>query len=124
MGGRHSVDLQGFFLPASRAQMHAGQRVGGENSPSLRFFLPVSRAHMHAGQRVGGENSQSLRVDQRMEIQVSNWLSLVEKINTHSVQKKQIILGFKIYSKKQVILSYLESTCACKNQLLSNIGNK
>jgi len=38
-------------------------------------------------------------------------------------QKKYIILGFKFYPKKQVILSYLESTCACKNQLVPNMGN-
>ena len=38
--------------------------------------------------------------------------------------KKQVILGFKICPKKQVILPYLESACACKNQLVPNMGNK
>ena len=38
--------------------------------------------------------------------------------------KKQVILGFKIYPKKQVTLPYLENACAYKNQLLPNMGNK
>ena len=38
--------------------------------------------------------------------------------------KKQVILGFKICPRKQVILPYLESVCACKNQLLPIMGNK
>ena len=38
--------------------------------------------------------------------------------------KKQITLGFKNCSKKQVILPYLESACACKNQLVPNMDNK
>ena len=37
--------------------------------------------------------------------------------------KKQVILGFKICPKKQVILPYLESACACKNQLVPNMDN-
>ena len=32
-------------------------------------------------------------------------------------------LGFKICPKKQITLLYLESTCACKNQLVPNIDN-
>ena len=36
--------------------------------------------------------------------------------------KKLVILGFKIYPKKQVILPYLESACARKNQLVLNMG--
>jgi hypothetical protein len=38
--------------------------------------------------------------------------------------KKQVILRFKICPKKQVTLPYLESACACTNQLLPSIGNK
>ena len=38
--------------------------------------------------------------------------------------KKQVILGFKNCPKKQVILSYLESACACKNQLVLNMDSK
>jgi len=38
--------------------------------------------------------------------------------------KKQVTLGFKICSKKQFILPYLESACACKNQLVPNMDNK
>ena len=38
--------------------------------------------------------------------------------------KKQVTLGFKICPKKQVILPYLESACACKNQLVPNMDNK
>jgi hypothetical protein len=45
--------------------------------------------------------------------------------NLYSLRpKKQVILGFKICPKKQVILPYLESACACKNQLVPNMGNK
>ena len=35
-----------------------------------------------------------------------------------------VILGFKTCPKKQVTLPYLESACACKNQLVTNICNK
>ena len=40
--------------------------------------------------------------------------------------KKQVTLGFEICPKKQVILLYLESACACKNQfyLLVNLSYK
>jgi len=38
--------------------------------------------------------------------------------------KKQVILGFKICPKKQVIFLYLESAYACKNQLVPNKDNK
>jgi len=38
--------------------------------------------------------------------------------------KIQVILGFKIWPKKQVILPCLESACACKNQLVPNMVNK
>jgi len=38
--------------------------------------------------------------------------------------KKQVILDFKICPKKQVILPYLESTYACKDQLVLNMESK
>ena len=38
--------------------------------------------------------------------------------------KIQVILGSKNCPKKQVTLPYLESVCACKNQLLPSTGNK
>jgi len=34
-----------------------------------------------------------------------------------------VILGFKICPQKQVTLLYLESACACKNQLVPNMDN-
>jgi len=42
-------------------------------------------------------------------------------IYTLSVQKK-IILGFKTYPEKQIILPYLQSICACKNKLVQNMN--
>ena len=45
-------------------------------------------------------------------------------MHTPSVPKKLVILEFKICPKKQVILPYLESACACKNQLVPNMDNK
>ena len=48
----------------------------------------------------------------------------VNLLSTPSVLKKQFILGFQNCRKKHVILPYLESACACKNQLLPNMGNK
>ena len=48
-----------------------------------------------------------------------------EKAQPYSLRPKiLVILGFKICPKKQVTLLYLESTCACKNQLVPNMGNK
>ena len=39
-----------------------------------------------------------------------------EKAQPYSLRPKiLVILGFKIYPKKQVTLLYLESACACKN---------
>ena len=44
---------------------------------------------------------------------------------TYSLRpKNHVTPGFKIYPKKQIILPYLESACACKNQLMLNMGNK
>ena len=43
-------------------------------------------------------------------------------LNTPSVPRKQVILGLKICPRKQVILLYIESAFACKNQLLPNMG--
>ena len=40
------------------------------------------------------------------------------------IPKKKVILGLKICPRKQVILLNIESACACKNQLLPNMGNK
>ena len=37
--------------------------------------------------------------------------------------EKQVTLAFKICPKKQVILPYLESASACKNQLVLNMDN-
>ena len=39
-------------------------------------------------------------------------------------QKKQVTLEFKNCLKKQIILPYLESVCACKNQLVPNMDSK
>jgi len=50
--------------------------------------------------------------------------AFLSEMITLSVPKKQVILEFKICPKKQVILPYLESACACKNQLVPNMGNK
>ena len=38
--------------------------------------------------------------------------------------KKTVILEFKLFQKKQIILFYLENTCARKNQLVLNMDNK
>jgi len=38
--------------------------------------------------------------------------------------KKQVILGFKFCPKKHIILPYLESAYACKNQSAPNKDNK
>ena len=35
-----------------------------------------------------------------------------------------VILAFKFYPKKHIILLYLESACTCKNQLVPNMDNK
>jgi len=44
--------------------------------------------------------------------------------NIYSLRPKiLVILGFKICPKKQVTLPYLESACACKNQLVPNMDN-
>ena len=50
--------------------------------------------------------------------------AFLSEMITLSVPKKQVILEFKNCPKKQVILPYLESACACKNQLVPNMGNK
>jgi len=39
-------------------------------------------------------------------------------------KKKQVTLEFKNCLNKQVILPYLESVCACKNQLVPNMDSK
>jgi hypothetical protein len=46
------------------------------------------------------------------------------RLRTPSVPKKQVTLEFKNCLKKQVILPYLESACACKNQLVPNMDSK
>jgi len=56
-------------------------------------------------------------------IQVLQWCGFCS-ICTPSVPKKQVILGFKICPRKQVMLPSFESACACKNQLVPNMGNK
>ena len=55
-------------------------------------------------------------------IQVLQWCGFCS-ICTPSVPKKQVILGFKICPRKQVILLYLESACTCKNHLLPNMDS-
>ena len=39
-------------------------------------------------------------------------------------KKKTVILEFKLFQKKQIILFYLENACARKNQLVLNMDNK
>ena len=50
--------------------------------------------------------------------------SLLTIVSTLSVLKSKSLWNLKFIQKKLVILPYLESTCACKNQLVPNIGNK
>ena len=50
---------------------------------------------------------------------------IFKDFSTYSLRpKKQVILGFKICPNKHVILPYLESVYACKNQLVPNMGSK
>ena len=72
-----------------------------------------------------GNQNQNSMIECSNQGSTESWYLLVEIRHTPSVpKKKQVTLGFKICPKKQVTLSYLESVCACKNQLVLNMGNK